>query len=527
MGSGELQLAATGAEDIYLSGNPQITFFKAVYQKYTKFATEHIPVTFDNGNDISETEKTVLTCKLPRHGDLVNNLFFVIDLPSIISDDDSQFKWVEFIGETMIESIAIYIGGTEIERFSGEWIHIYHKMSLENEKKIIYNKMIGHVEEIHNPDPNLYTSASSFDPNTIYVPTIVGKRIYVPIPFWFSKQTGLSLPMIALQYHEVEIRVEIKPFSELYTILKTKAICSSGCTESEVVRSAPNILQPTELLDNFIYNTSQYCTNTACIQTNPNIVSSTMCSNCHGNECKSFKSHRFDAHLEVGYIYLDDKERKMFAKKDHEYLIEQVQFIQQKNVVGKVNHHMKLYNPIKQIFWMVSRNDNPSRNQWFNFTNWHSPIENPFHNDDSLNEWISPSTIVNVTPCNFKNMQKETINSAQILINKTSITPEFNSDYWNYVQPFLYNTGSHDDGVYSHSFSLDPSKYQPTGALNASRINDFSLVLETKTPPEDTNTVVKCDENKSYKFKYNLHVYVLRYNILKITGGMGSVAFAN
>ena len=527
MGSGELQLAATGSEDLWLTGNPQITFFKAIYQKYTNFAMEHISVSFDNDNDMSQTENTVLVCKLPRHADLINNLFFVMDLPSIISDDESQFKWIDYIGEAMIDSIAIYIGGTEIERFSGEWIHLYHKMNLEADKKVIYNKMIGHMPEYYNPDPNLYISASSFDPSTIYVPTIVGKRIYVPIPFWFSKQTGLSLPIIALQYHEVEVRVEIKPFSHLYTILKNKTICSTGCTATEVVRSAPNILQPTELLENFIYNTSQYCTNNACLQTNPSIISSTMCSNCHSNECKSFATHKFNAHLEVGYIYLDDTERKMFAKKDHEYLIEQVQFIHEKNVVGKVNHSMKLYNPIKQIFWMVPRNDNHIRNQWFNYTNWHSPEENPFHNDSTLNEWISPSTIINITPCNYKDMQKETINHAQILINKNSIMTELHSDYFNYLQPFLYNKGSNDDGVYSHSFSLDPSKYQPTGSLNASRVNDFSLVVDTKIPPEDTNVVVKCTENKAYKYRYNLHVYVLRYNVLKITGGMGSVAFAN
>jgi hypothetical protein len=167
MGGGLLQLVAYGAQDVYLTGNPQITFFKVVYRRHTNFSIESIQQTF---NGTPGGGKRV-TCQISRNGDLVHKLYVVLDGGTVTQD-----------GRELLKKVEVEIGGQLIDRQYGDWMQIWNELTLPAGKKTGYDKMVG-------------TTGAN------------GKR-YVPLEFWFCRNIGLALPLIALQYHEVKINIE-------------------------------------------------------------------------------------------------------------------------------------------------------------------------------------------------------------------------------------------------------------------------------------------------------------------------------
>ena len=168
-----MQLVAYGAQDIYLTGNPQITFFKVVYRRHTNFSMEAIEQTLNGtvslGNKVS--------CTVSRNGDLVHRVYLQVDLSGATSASE--------YGHSLIKSVEVEIGGQRVDRHTGEWLHIWNELTQEAGKKEGYKAMIGNVDD---------DSAS--------------RTLYVPLQFWFCRNPGLALPLIALQYHEVKINVE-------------------------------------------------------------------------------------------------------------------------------------------------------------------------------------------------------------------------------------------------------------------------------------------------------------------------------
>jgi hypothetical protein len=168
MGGGLLQLVAYGAQDVYLTGNPQITFFKVVYRRHTNFSIESIQQTF-NG---SAAPGKRVTCQISRNGDLVHKLYVVFEGGTTIID-----------GRKLISKVEVEIGGQLIDRQYGDWMEIWNELTLPAGKKTGYDKMVG-------------------------ISGAVGSKSYVPLEFWFCRNIGLALPLIALQYHEVKINID-------------------------------------------------------------------------------------------------------------------------------------------------------------------------------------------------------------------------------------------------------------------------------------------------------------------------------
>ena len=174
MGGGLLQLVAYGAQDVYLTGNPQITFFKVVYRRHTNFSIESIQQTFNGTPGIGKR----VTCQISRNGDLVHKLYVVFTNPS----DDNLTD-----GRDCIAKVEVEIGGQLIDRQYGDWMKIWNELTLPAGKEDGYNEMI--------------KATSNIDP-------IPNTKAYVPLEFWFCRNIGLALPLIALQYHEVKINIE-------------------------------------------------------------------------------------------------------------------------------------------------------------------------------------------------------------------------------------------------------------------------------------------------------------------------------
>lgn len=305
MGGGLMQLVAYGAQDIYLTGNPEVTFFKVSYRRHTNFAMEAIEQNFSGAVDFGRRVTTTFS----RNGDLVSKVYLQLDLPALSST--GTVAWTRNIGHVLIKDVDIDIGGQRIDRQYGQWLHIWQELTQTKEHEDTFSNMIGNTTE-------LTTEAAS----------IPSRTLYIPFQFWFNKNIGLALPIIALQYHEVKVNLEFRPFSELH-------VSSSGTVTTPTLSNAS---------------------------------------------------------LWVDYIYLDTDERRQFAQVAHEYLIEQLQFtgaesFSQTSVRQRLNYN----HPCKSFYWVAQLDANVQSvasaggdaNRWTDFTD-NGTGANPYNGDDPL-----------------------------------------------------------------------------------------------------------------------------------------------
>jgi len=179
MGGGLLQLVAYGAQDVYLTGNPQITFFKVVYRRHTNFALESIQQTFNGSVNFGNR----VTATISRNGDLINRAYLVLSSTKACD--------VPYAGLKVIRECELEIGGQRIDKHYAEWMYIWNELSLPKGKRNGYDKMVG---------------GAGMTANTKY---------YVPLEFWFCRNVGLALPLIGLQYHEVKINIQFEALSSM------------------------------------------------------------------------------------------------------------------------------------------------------------------------------------------------------------------------------------------------------------------------------------------------------------------------
>ena len=177
MGGGLLQLVAYGAQDVYLTGNPQITFFKVVYRRHTNFAIEAIQQTF-NGNPGYGNR---VTCQISRNGDLIHRMYLAVDM------SDESVAVCPYFGLRLIDYVELEIGGQKIDKQYSHWMYVWNELSLPVSKRNGYNKMVG-------GDGGILKATSN-------------DQLYIPLEFWFCRNVGLALPLIALQYHEVKVNI--------------------------------------------------------------------------------------------------------------------------------------------------------------------------------------------------------------------------------------------------------------------------------------------------------------------------------
>jgi len=188
MGGGLLQLVAYGAQDVYLTGNPQITFFKVVYRRHTNFAMEAIQQTFNGTPGYGNT----VYCQVSRNGDLINRVYLQVKIPGL-ADVSGTPKYVNYLGLRLIKSVVIEIGGQQIDKHYSDWLYIWNELSLPVGKRYGYDMMVG-------ADADIVSSVAKTS----------GTYLYIPLEFWFCRNVGLALPLIALQYHEVKLKIEFE-----------------------------------------------------------------------------------------------------------------------------------------------------------------------------------------------------------------------------------------------------------------------------------------------------------------------------
>lgn len=270
------------------TGNPQITYFKVVYRRHTNFAIESIEQTFSGTSDFGR--KVVST--ISRNGDLIHRVYLQVTLPAI-SNSAGTVNWVRNVGHVLISNVELEIGGQRIDKQYGDWLNIWNELTLPAEKEDTYNVMIGNTTALTTPSSSIASTV-----------------LYIPFQFWFNRNPGLALPLIALQYHEVKIDLEFRAAAQ-------------------------------------------------CIQTDDGALPSS------GTPALT------DASLYVDYIYLDTDERRRFAQVSHEYLIEQVQFTGDESISSTSNKIKLNFNhPVKYLAWVIQLDSNVTNGNAVGPNNW-------------------------------------------------------------------------------------------------------------------------------------------------------------
>ena len=521
MAGGLMQLVAYGAQDVFLTGTPEITFWKVSYRRHTNFAMESIEQTFSGQADFGRR----VTCTISRNGDLAYRTYLQVTLPEINQSMSSPInnvyaRWLDFIGEQLIAQVEVEIGGQRIDRQYGDWMHIWNQLTLSKEQQSGYFKMIGNTTQLtYITDPTFAAvsgpCASTSAPNQVCAPrnALPETTLYVPLQFWFCRNPGLALPLIALQYHEVKINIDFRPIGECLWAVSTLAAGSATVSVSQ-----------------------------------------------------AYQQSLVAASLYVDYIFLDTDERRKMAQNPHEYLIEQVQFTGDESV-GSSSNKIKLNfnHPCKELIWVVQPDANVDYcsslinsstlfktlgAQPFNYTDAIDALPNAmmaFGSDGTVsgtNGVIDASGLFDIggviagdratglaatgasltdagtfvlseTALDMHCWGENPVVTAKLQLNGQDRFSEREGSYFDTVQPFQHHTRAPDAGINVYSFALRPEEHQPSGSCNFSRIDNavMQLVLSSGTV-SGTNTA-------------KVRVYAVNYNVLRVMSGMAGVAYSN
>ncbi len=443
-----MQLVAYGAQDVYLTGTPKVTFFQAVYKRHTNFAMETIEQTVNgsaaNGGRVSVT--------IARNGDLIGDMYLELTTKTGLSHragDESKPSGV-WAAERAIKAVELSIGGQRIDKHYVMWWRLYSELMLDHTKKTAYAKMTT-------------------------CPTIEAQSVFLPLLFFFNRNAGLYLPLIALQYHEVRLDFDL--------------------------------------------------------------------------------ADKYDGYFSTGfkvwgnYVYLDTEERRRFAQKGHEYLIEQVQHTGTDTVSSTSSRQVRLsYNhPVKELVWCFNDGGVANASAWnlttgAGLSNCVVLTSNPRLAQTEATFLAGANTFAFsaiAEACGVPQMLTANVNSGQgqgssnswcedgttttsqsigpletfkLILNGQDRFKEQKGKYFNQVQPYAHHSGSPYPGVYSYSFALKPEEHQPTGTCNFSRIDNAQVDIKLKSNASAITT---------------MHMFATNYNVLRIQSGMGGLAFSN
>jgi hypothetical protein len=450
-----MQLVAYGAQDVYLTGNPKVTFFQAVYKRHTNFAMENIQQTV-NGSPASSGRVSVT---IARNGDLVGNMYVALApntfVDANLSSNNSGLD-VCWIAERAIAAVELTIGGQRIDKHFQTWWRLYSEVFLGEDDKADYGKMT--------------TAAAGTQSST----GTTAYRVYLPLIFFFNRNPGLYLPLIALQYHEVRLDFDLTTYFNNY------------------------------------FSTSVF-------------------------------------EVWANYVYLDTEERRRFAQKGHEYLIEQVQHTGG-DTIGTLSEssaqliRLSYNHPVKELVWCY-QNAAPTTylNSLWNFSTDPSNVNVTVshtlqavqNNFVLLGHYGQPTLILGggstgagvgtngvVNRGLIEEGPKVTgqggyevgpLHQFKLILNGQDRFKEQYGKYFNQVQPYYHHTGNPYAGIYCYSFALQPEEHQPTGTCNFSRIDNAQVWVALKAG--GLSNIQK--------------MFAVNYNILRIQSGMGGLAFSN
>tara|TARA_B110000444_G_scaffold40912_1_gene36843 strand:+ start:5739 stop:7436 length:1698 start_codon:yes stop_codon:yes gene_type:complete len=564
MAGGLLNLIAVGNQNIILNGNPTKSFFKSKYAKYTNFGLQKYRVDQQGQTNIHLTQNTHVSFKMPRYGDLLIDTYLVITLPKIWSPvykhvENSteeyrpyEFQWIKNIGSHLIEEVTFTIGGRIIQKFSGNYLRNAVERDFDNTKKELFNIMTGNVTELNDPAnysnrDNNYPNAFKMDDESIngIEPSILSQTLYIPLNTWFSLLTSMALPLICLQYAELEIHFTLKPIQSLFTI-KDILYDETYNNYNEIPR-----IQAEQNKD-ARYGFYRF------IQEPPmrDITKDTIYEDQRTNI-------NTDIHLMTTQCFLDTVERTLFANNTQEYLIKEVYEYNFERVNKSSKINIESNGLISNWMWYNQRDDVHKRNEWSNYTNW--PYENILPNSlQKLNELNTPNNPIfyktndvyqiNDTSKNIfitgyeptiyeQTNKKEIMKDFAIIVDGKYRENSLPSGIYDKIEKYNSTHGNSKHCLYHYNFALstDNRKYQPSGAFNTNKFKNVEFEFNNhNNPPIDLDNVkftTICDDDgvvigtskeptSIYKYNYSLTVMEERFNILRFSSGTADLVYS-
>ena len=478
------------------------TFFKVSYRRHTNFAMESIQQTF---NGVADFSRTVM-CTLSRNGDLLGRTYLYVSVPSVAVATGDKFRWTNWLGHAMLKMIDFEIGGQRIDRQYGDWLQIWMELTLESGKKSGYAALVGNNAAL----TQLYVGPA----------TVPSTTMHIPLQFFFNRNIGQSLPLIALQYHECKITIYFRDVRECCYLKSTTS-------------------------------TTKY---------------------------PQLSSTGGDAQLWCDYVFLDTDERRRFAQISHEYLIEQLQFTGDESIsagTGTQKVKLSFNHPVKELVWVVQKDDIVDYTntavmdaiggpQFWNYT---TKADNTGYAGFAVNAFstglfsgsplatnlmfgsaLAQSSASNTTDSNntftwyaasnsnafttfggagtagtpLLDLGVNPVVTAKLVLNGSDRFAERNGQYFNLVQSYQHHTNIPAIGINLYSFAISPEQQQPSGSANFSRIDQAilnitldSTIFLTTAPGTASNTSAK------------LRIYAVNYNVLRVMSGMGGLAYSN
>lgn len=560
MSGAVLQLVAYGTQDVMLTTQCEISFWRLRFKRYTNFAMESIEQVFTGQADFGRR----VTCTMARAGDLAYKTYLQATLPEInqmmgatgysaqTSGSGVYARWLDFPGEQLIGSVEVEVGSTRIDRHYGDWMHIWNQLTMTAEQQRGYFKMIGNTTQLtFITDPSFSDVEGPCDsvaPRQVCAPrnALPETTLYIPLQFWFCQNPGLAIPLIALQYHEVKINIDLRPIDEMLWAVTT---LNSDGTDRPVPASL------------------------------------------------AYAQSLVAATLYIDYIFLDTDERRRFANNTHEYLITQIQFNGAESVgQSAVKVKLNFSHPTKELIWVVQPDQNVDYcastltgsnlfrvlgAQPFNYTDaidalpnsihcfggpnaiaadsrayidarglfqdagaldaaqnaggdWNG-ASNPYNGanlggesqlvDENGNTYTETHTdnsgvsdagtfVLSETSLDMHCWGQTPVVTCKLQLNGQDRISDREGTYFTLVQPWQHHTRAPDEGIHVYSFALRPEDPQPSGTCNFSRLDSATLVMVLSNP---TVAGIKTAQ---------VRVYAPCLNVFRCVSGMGGCTFA-
>jgi len=568
MAGGLMQLVAYGAQDVYLTGNPQITFFKVVYRRHTNFSMEAIEHPMNN-TDFGRKSTVTIT----RNGDLITKIYLMVKLDKVkpSAEFGSKFAWVRRLGYALLQWVEVDIGGSKIDKQYGVWLNIWYELARDaGDKERGFNKMIGDVPELTKYDG---------EEKPEYV-------MYIPLKFWFNRHVGLALPLIALQYHEVRLHFEFSRIEDLIVANKAFKQNDLKCLK----------MKDASILVDYIYLDSEerrrfaqvgheYLIEQVQFTGEESVQTQTGKYKLDFNHPTkeliwAMKNGNFiTGKAFVCYTHLDDWEHHLEECAEKILRESMCLLTVDESIPGTSGDPCTV----------INGEDKPDCGEWEEFcpesegttTNGKIFIKNA---SCSKALWICTNSLkvgsYSLTDKIFADVfvpvDAQTVDEIKITNLKTTLTvrdlsiplelmedTRCRSDdpcvnmwhnfgvlidgsgnpvqyaliqlnghdrftrregpYFNYVQPDQHHTNTPADGINVYSFALHPEQHQPTGSANLSRIDNTQLNIWFYDPTFRSGLPSLNIFNADNK----LYIFAVNYNVLRIMSGMGGLAYSS
>jgi hypothetical protein len=549
MPGGLMQIVNKGAQDHLVTGSPSFTHFRSMYKRHTEFAMEHFVLNFRGTNLNLHPQMTrSFRAKVDRNAQLLHDCYIRLQLPDIYSPvspngdgtaSPYNFQWIPNIGYNMIRSVSLLINGTAIVTHTGEWMKLYSYLTHDSNKRKTIDEMVGNVPELIDPG-NAYGRFNQYphaitSSKTVASPSIPAREIVIPLHFWFCENIGTALPLVALQYSEVEIVVE---FNNIYSLFTVNDVRPASPTYNS--RIAPDINDALFAMNKFLAP--------------PNVDTTT--SNV------SLMNWVLQPYIEANYIFVSDAEMVHLAKNDNSFIFKEVNIVVRDGVYDAGNDiPLTLTNLCTRIAWVGQRSDVSNDPD-----NYIDSVGVSFANFGSVvTPWYSSNTIPN----------NDILVDTTLLLDGAERESTKSSVFYSLLQHYKHHTGTSIPGLYSYSFALDHHTHQPSGHINGSMFNKPILRVTTQSPPltqtnesqvciikstaldnkpvivnvakvngiaynqgdtpnlssklspDQVMTVISKSDSNVRKFTYSFRVFTESYNFLRITRGIANVVFSS